>query len=433
MATITGTANFDFLNGTLGNDSIFGLGGPDTIFGSQGNDFIDGGDGFDAVDYRNIGTGITLEATGIIRKGALGTDQLFRVERIIAPTAFASTIDASTATGTTAVEVNLGGRFINIYNIPGLGFRGFVVENFVNATGTNNNDTFTGSAGNNTLRGLGGDDFFNATAGNDTIDGGSGFDTVDYSPLNRAITLKPTGIVDKGAAGQDNIFAMEYIIGAVNQANTIDASSTPGLTSLEVHLATSLFQVNDIPVLGFRNFYISNFTTVIGTQNADTLDGDDVNNVFNGGGGNDGLYGRGGNDTLIGGAGSDFITGDAGNDRIVGSDSIARGRGEIDNLLGGAGGDRFVLGDRSGSYYKGSGAGDFASVSDFSLGDLIELGVGDSYRAVNRGTSGFDLLAVTGGASDLIARVVGTGFTGIPTGVFSIASGQVLGGVFVGA
>jgi Ca2+-binding RTX toxin-like protein len=562
MATIIGTSNFDFLNGTFGNDSIYGLGGPDTIFGSRGNDFIDAGDGFDAVDYRNIGTGITLEATGLIRKGAFGTDTLFKVERIIAPTAFASTIDASTATGATAIEVNLGGNFVNIYNIPGLGFRGFVVENFVNATGTNNNDTFTGSAGNNTLRGLGGNDFFNATlgndlidggvgfdtadyrflgtaitlsptgivrkgalgsdqlfqveriiapitfastidastatgttavevnlssnflnvnipglglrsfgvenfvnatgtnnndtftgsagnnilrglggsdffvgtAGNDTIDGGIGFDTIDYRPFNRAVTLLATGIINKSGGGQDNLINMDFIIGALGQNNVVDASSSFGSASLNVRLSDRRLDIQNIPGLGARTFFVENFNTILGTANRDVIDGNDVNNFFNGGSGNDDLFGRGGDDNLLGSAGNDVVSGDAGNDRITGSNNFSRGFGEFDRLLGGAGNDRFVLGDRSGSYYEGFGFSDFASIGDLGFGDSIELGVGELYRITNLGAAGFDLFTIgAGGSSDLVARVSGPSSLGFGNVTFTIASGQVLGGIFVGA
>lgn len=433
MATVLGTNSFDFLNGTIQNDSIFGFDGADTIFGSAGNDRIEGGNGFDAVDYRNLNTAITLGPAGSITKGTLGQDTLFGVERIVAPVGFQNRVDASTATGAVAIEVNLGARFINIYNIPGTtSLRGFTIENFVNATGTNNNDVFTGSTDNNVLRGLGGNDFFNATTGNDTIDGGLGFDTIDYRPLNRAVTLLPTGVVNKGTAGQDTLDSIDSIIGAVNQANVVDGSSAFGGVSLNVRLVDSLVQVQNIPGIGTRGFFVTNFNTIIGTNNRDVLDGNDANNTFNGGAGNDDLFGRGGNDVLAGGAGNDLVAGDAGDDRLLGSNSTSRGRFEIDTLRGGDGFDRFVLGDRSGAFYKGGGSADFALISDLTTSDTIELGTNEVYRAVRLGATSFELFTVTNGAVDLIARVSGTAAGVLPSGNFSIASGQRLG-AFVGA
>jgi Ca2+-binding RTX toxin-like protein len=430
----TGTNNNDTFTGSTGNNTLKGLGGNDFFNATSGNDILDGGAGFDTVDYRALSTGITLGATGIVNKGSAGTDTLVQIERIIAPVMFASTIDASTATGAVALEVNLGASFFNVYNIPGTtGLRSFGAENFVNATGTNNNDTFTGSAANNNLRGLGGNDFFNATAGNDIIDGGLGFDVIDYRPLNRGVTLLPTGLVNKSGGGQDNLNGIELIIGAVNQTNTIDTSSAFGGTSLTVRLSDKLLQVQNIPGLGSRTFFAENFNTIIGTGNNDTIEGNDANNSFNGGSGNDRLSGLGGNDILIGGAGNDSLNGGVGNDRLIGIGND-RGLGTLDELSGGSGNDRFVLGDRNGSYYEGLGASDVALVQDATAGDLIELGLGELYRIVNLGSSGFELFTIGNtGSSDLIAKINASSNIGLGSGFFTIASGQIVGGMFVGA
>jgi Ca2+-binding RTX toxin-like protein len=426
-----GTNNNDVFTGSSGNNILRGLGGNDIFHSTTGNDTLDGGTGFDVADYRYMTNAITLKPTGIVDKGVAGQDNLISIERIIGAINQANTIDASSATGTTTLDVNLGSQSVTV-NIPFIGLRSFAVENFINATGANNNDILTGSSGNNLLRGLGGNDNFNATIGNDTIDGGDGFDSINYGALGRAITIRPTGVIDKGFGSQDILANVEQIVGAFGQANAIDASGTAGITSLDVQLSNNQLRVADIPGLGSRTFNVLNFTTITGTQNSDSLDGDSAANIFNGGGGNDGLYGRFGNDTLIGGSGNDFISGDDGNDRLIGTDALARGRGEIDSLFGGSGNDRIVLGDRFGSYYKGSSAGDFATIGDFIAGDLIELGLNESYRITTRGSSSFDVFAVTGGTNDLIARVNGLAGIGIPSGTFTIASGQIFGS-FIGA
>jgi Ca2+-binding RTX toxin-like protein len=172
--TIIGSQNSDFISGSNQDDIIYSNNGNDSIAASRGNDFIDGGDGFDTVDYSTLGTSITLGAFGVINKGVFGNDVITRVERIVGAVNQANSIDASSSTGTAFVNVNLSSGSLTVNNIPFLGNRSFSVVNFVNATGTNSNDTFTGSIGNNILRGLGGNDIFHATAGNDTIDGGTG-------------------------------------------------------------------------------------------------------------------------------------------------------------------------------------------------------------------------------------------------------------------
>jgi Ca2+-binding RTX toxin-like protein len=80
------------------------------------------------------------------------------------------------------------------------------------------NDTLNGGAGNDTLFG---------GLGNDSLDGGLDTDTADYSSLSQAITLLPTGVVNKGSAGTDQLVSIERIIGAIGQVNVIDCSRLP--------------------------------------------------------------------------------------------------------------------------------------------------------------------------------------------------------------
>jgi Ca2+-binding RTX toxin-like protein len=418
MARIVGTSSFDFLQGTTGNDEIFGLGGPDTITATTGNDSIEGGEGFDAIVYSNLNSPITLTPMGMIIKGNNGgIDRISGIERIVGQAGLANAVDASSITsGNVGIEVNLGGNFINVYNIPGTtGLRGFTIENFVNATGTVNNDTFTGSSRNNVLRGLGGSDFFVASAGNDTLDGGVGFDVADYSNLNTAITLGAVGTVSKGQFGQDSLIQIESIIGRSGLANAVDASAvTSGTTFVNINLSINRVDVNNIPGLGNRIFFVTNFVNTTGTSNADTITGSALNNV------------------LIGGGGNDVIDGGDGNDFINGTNFVTRGFSEFDTLRGGSGNDTFVLGDRTGSYYVGNGNNDNARIQDLSVGDSIQLGLGRTYRAVGR-TGGFDLFTVGASGFDRIALVnTTTSIGGLPTSNFTLASGQ-RSSIFIGA
>jgi Ca2+-binding RTX toxin-like protein len=126
--------------------------------------------------------------------------------------------------------------------------------------------------------------------------------------------------------------------------------------------------------------------TLTGTFGDDTLYGYSGNDTLNGGFGNDTLYGGAGNDylyggpdydTLYGGAGNDYLYGGANNDTLYGNDGndylngYGAYTGESDTLIGGSGSDTFVLGDRTGVFYKGVGE---ATIIDFSSGvDKIQL------------------------------------------------------------
>lgn len=288
--------------------------------------------------------------------------------------------------------------------------------------GTQNNDRLLGSVGN---------DIFVSSPGNDVIIGGSGFDTVDYSNFKQAISLFPRGGIGKGSFGTDQILNVERIIAPNVQGNTINASSGSGGASLNVDLSQNRLTVNNIPTIGSLNFQVVNFTNVLGTANRDQVIGNNFNNTIDGFAGNDSLFGAGGNDLLIGSAGNDLVVGDAGNDILLGSNQFSRGKGELDVLVGGSNNDAFILGDRSGSYYGFVGNADYAQISDLSRGDVIQLGIGETYFA-RPDAAGFDLFVARGSVFDLVADVRSTFAASLPVGTFTLASGQSLG-IFLGA
>ena len=301
MTTTNGTSGSDILIGTAFNDSINAFNGQDAIVGSAGFDFINGGDGFDTVSYDGLNTAITIEPTGEIDKGSLGSDSLFRVERVIGQANQANLIDASSASDV-SVFVNLPAQLLQVFGIPNIEVLNTEVFNFVDVIGTQSTDAFVGSSANNFIDGQNGDDFVTASFGNDTILGGNGFDTIDYSVLNAAITLLPGGTVEKGGnRGTDTAFRVERFIGAVGQANTVDGSTASAGISFDVSLSDLFLNVFDVPGIGQINQFVENFANVIGTSGSDFIEGSYANNVLNGGGGNDGIFGGGGNDTLIGG------------------------------------------------------------------------------------------------------------------------------------
>ncbi|CCI14381.1 Similar to tr/Q8YPW8/Q8YPW8 [Microcystis aeruginosa PCC 9806] len=309
--------------GTIFNDNIVGTIFNDTFVGSNGNDRFNGGSGFDTADYSNLRTffaapqSITILPTGGILKGSLGSDQLTSVERIIAnPFASNNLIDASTAAAPSFIDVDLSTSRLTVRNVPFLGTLNFTVNNFDDVSGTNQNDLIRGDSQNNRLRGNGGNDTFFGTTGNDTLDGGTGNDTADYRRLGRAITVKPTGIVEKRFAGVDDTISMETIIAnPLVGGNTIDSSTASLGASLSINLSTGAASVSGpFPTIN-RTFL--NFDDVIGTSGNDTITGDFQNNVLNGSSGNDLISASGGNDTLVGGAGADTLTGGTGTNTFI--------------------------------------------------------------------------------------------------------------------
>ncbi|MBD2203701.1 calcium-binding protein [Calothrix sp. FACHB-1219] len=288
--------------------------------------------------------------------------------------------------------------------------------------GTQNNDRLLGSVGN---------DIFVSSPGNDVIIGGNGFDTVDYSNFRQAISLFPRGGIGKGSFGTDQILNVERIIAPNVQGNTINAASGSGGASLNVDLSQNRLTVNNIPTIGSLNFQVVNFTNVLGTANRDKVIGNNFNNTIDGFAGHDSLFGAGGNDLLIGSAGNDLVVGDAGNDILLGSNQFSRGKGEFDILVGGSNNDAFILGDRSGSYYGFAGNADYAQISDLSRGDVIQLGIGETYFA-RPDAAGFDLFVARGSVFDLVADVRSTFAASLPVGTFKLASGQSWG-IFLGA
>ncbi|MDB9467245.1 Calx-beta domain-containing protein, partial [Dolichospermum circinale CS-539/09] len=120
---------------------------------------------------------------------------------------------------------------------------------------------------------------------------------------------------------------------------------------------------------------------------------------------NDSITTASGNDTINGGAGNDTINAGGGNDIIDGVNgaSLTPGLGEIDSLTGGTGSDRFILGNATKVYYDDgntltNGSNDYADITDFNIGDIIQL----------QGTSSNYLLAVVGVDTQILINKPGT-------------------------
>ncbi len=268
------------------------------------------------------------------------------------------------------------------------------IQQVPDIVGSDSPDILFGTDQDDVISALGGDDTIIGTTGNDLIDGGDGLDTVDYADFGEAVTILPAGEFNNG--GQTQLASIEKIIGATGQNNTIDGSSvTGGTTSINVDLSQDSLIVENLPTIGSLNLSVENFVKVVGTSNNDSIVGDQSNND---------LTGRAGDDEITGGGSNDILVGNRGIDRLNGTDSLLRGANEQDLLTGGSQGDRFILGDIDGSFYTPEGDNDFAQITDFSAGDVIELGRGETYN-VERVGSGFNLFSQQEEGKELIAKV----------------------------
>ncbi|MGB3652098.1 MAG: calcium-binding protein [Rivularia sp. (in: cyanobacteria)] len=316
--------------------------------------------------------------------------------------------------------------------------------------GTDNPDILFSTPGDDLVLAKGGDDTIFGSLGDDFYNGGKGFDTLDYTQLGRKITLLPRGLIGNGDSRGSQIQEIERIVGAPKQDNTIDGSGggkTPVFFTID--LSENQLIVENTPTFGSVPFVVENFVNVEGTENSDSIIGNNKNNQLSGNGGNDTIIGLFGNDTLNGGSGNDTLTGA---DPDV-QDTVRR---EKDILTGGSGTDKFVLGNESGSFYNDFGNRDFAEITDFSFGEQIQLGSGETYN-VEQNNNGFNIFLIEDFGRDLIAKVtiasgissaatlrssavttdsalttdaVSSSFSDIPEGDFTLNSGEQKG-IFV--
>lgn len=442
MANITGTNGKDTLTGTAENDAIAGLGGNDRIIASNGNDVIDGGTGNDLLDYSSFGAdiGFYLTGTANISKSInttvpINRDEIVNIETIVANPDRRNVLYGVSATFDddpfplffpkilTTMDVDLSTNRLT-YSIEAGANQTITLKNFNNVFAGSGNDRIKGNDLDNNIYGGLGNDMIIGSKGNDTINGGGDRapsqprpenNTVDYSNLGRTTKIILAGDyslsgsremkIDKSDFGVDTVkVGTERIIGANDRDNTIDTSGLLVDRQLNINLANNFLKVT-VPGSRFSptitdTYEVINFVNVVGSKYNDTIIGSNKKGK------------------LTGGAGNDTITGGSKNDRITGSDRTARGVGEVDTLTGGGGRDKFILGDKGGAYYVGTGNNDYALITDFDLfKDSISIGSLKDYSFAIEATNTINLYSGKDvNTRDLIAKIQITG------GISSIAS-----------
>jgi Ca2+-binding RTX toxin-like protein len=241
---ITGNSQANLLSGagvdtlTSGSDTLIGMGGNDTLLGGDGNDVLDGGTGLNSL---NGGTGndvyVVTNTTDAIVEATGNDGGIDRVE--------------------TASSYNIANKRL-IENITLTG------DKAVNATGNVFDNLLVGNDNNNRIKGGAGNDRLEGKGGLDTLEGGTGDDTYrlnenPWTPLDVAL--------EKGNGGSDLV--------------QVNADYTLGLNFERLQL------------LGNGDF------SGYGNSKANSIEGNDGNNLLDGKGGADDLRGGNGNDTYI--------------------------------------------------------------------------------------------------------------------------------------
>ncbi|MCO5058286.1 MAG: hypothetical protein M9905_10445, partial [Rhizobiaceae bacterium] len=336
---VRSTDSSDFIQAGEGTDTINSRAGDDTVISGGGADRVNGGDGDDTI---NGG------ADNDILTGGRGDDTIFGMS------------------GDDTIYGDIA---------PGYGdWRDGLIYGNDALNGGDGNDIIYGEFGNDLLLGEDGNDYLNGGDGSDHIDGGDGEDTLAYSrsrfwfheayqewghpPDNYwsdgiVIDLQ-TGEASGGHAEGDTIRNVENIIGSYesdiirgdDNDNVIQShfmehtgeSQVAALDELYGRGGDDTFVVHDVgyinggagnDTIDFRwryaggiSFSLENnpdvvsIENIVGTRYADTLRGNDQDNIIDASlGGADIVYGGGGDDTIICG-GRDIFGGD-GNDTFI--------------------------------------------------------------------------------------------------------------------
>ena len=281
--TLSGNGRNNSLTGGAGNDTLHGMSGIDSLTGGAGDDLLEGGsqDDIYLFDADNpLGMDTIDESVG-------GVDTL--------------NFSATTSRSINLTLASTDTQSLNSNHQLQL-LSGSEVEN---AIGTALSDTLSGNAlsnrlqgnaGNDILMGLDGDDVLVADVGDDILDGGLQNDRYQFD-TDPALGLGADTIQDAG--GVDVLdFASVTTMGV-----TLDLStSSPQL--INSRLTLTLTDPAGIEM-------------VLGSAQADSIQGNDLANVLVGNGGNDQLNGGLDRDILVGGIGLDHLNGGEDEDILI--------------------------------------------------------------------------------------------------------------------
>ena len=364
---LVGDEGDNVLQGHEGDDTLTGLGGNDFLIGSPGSDTLDGGDGTDTADYAGSTAAVTVNLnTGTHSGGYAQGDTLVSIENLI------GSAHGDSLTGDANANNIRGGDGCDTLN-GGAGDDTLIGDDGCDTlNGNDGNDMLFGNDGVDTLNGNDGDDHLDGGPGNDALDGGNGTDTASYADSNAGVAVSLTSGTGSGGHAQgdtltliENLTGSSYADSLIGRAGANSLSGGAGNDTLIGRAGADPLDGGDgtdtasyagAPAAVTVNLNTGTHTgeaqgdtftsieIISGSDNDDTLTGNNNANHLKGAAGNDILIGLGGADTLDGGAGNGDTASYAGSNAGVtvsltsGSGSGGHAQGDtltlIENLTG---------------------------------------------------------------------------------------------------
>ncbi len=313
--TIYGEDNDDFIMGDAGDDNLNGNGGIDFIYGGTGNDTISGGSGNDTLygdDGNDTISGDTGNDTVV---GGLGSDTLNGGDGI--DLIYGQGLDSFTISSILRSNSNI------VFSEETNSF-----YQFVQTTATFNEAR--NGASSTTLNGIDGHLV--------TITSQTENDFINNLVGTNQIWINATDANNDGqwqwAAGDEDGLVFWESGNAANGFYTNWNTGQPNLSTGDNAVTMLSGGLWDDLSFSTANFYVIEWELGKFSDDsaADTLNGDNGNDILTGYGGNDTYNGGNGSDQIYGGAGNDTLNGDAGDDYIYDAEGS-------NNFNGGAGND----------------------------------------------------------------------------------------------
>ena len=314
--TITGSNGFaDVLNGGANNDTFNYLIGSAQDAVNFAQDSISGGGGINTVQFSSYGD--TIADAAFANKTAINVVALGDGNNTLtlAATAYAavSALTVTAGTGNDSINAGLLGKALTVDSGDGDDWisGSYLGDSLVGGLGA---DQIFGNDGNDTLNGGDGVDSLEGGIGNDrflyadgefinaeTVDGGAGVNTV-------AFTADAQTVVDANFANKQNIQALTFANGA-NSA-VLEALAALATSDLTVTSGTGNDTIN-ADLLGESIVVDSGAgdDSILGSDQADTINAGSGNDTIDGGLGNDSLLGGDGNDVFLY-ANLEFVSGE---------------------------------------------------------------------------------------------------------------------------
>ena len=349
--------------GTDGSDKIKAKGGDDTIKSSAGADHYEGGKGDDTIDYAGSDAGVTVDLTTGTGKGGHAEGDTFKSIETVRGSDHADTLIGSS--GNDKLTGGNGGD-----TIDGRGGNDELGggEDNDKIDGGEGDDRLVGHAGDDMLTGGDGDDKLYGGAGRDILDGGAGNDTAYYIASNLGVSVNlATGRIYGGHANGDTLTSIENLVGSDYNDRLAGDAKNNTLKGGE----------GDDRLYGNEGA-----DTLYGNEGNDTLEGGEGADTLDGGEGNDTAdYGSSNASVTVNLANNTASGGHAEGDTLISIENI-RGSQYADTLIGDDG-DNILTGGQGGDWIYGGAGNDTASYDSYYWGGypgvIVNLSTGRGY------------------------------------------------------